>query len=282
MTSKITSATYRPVAQRLSKPGANLRLAWADIVDGTAAIHVWPMLGWQDVKQRYRRSMLGPFWLTISTGLLLSLMGPLYGKLFNQDVGSYFLHLAVSFVVWQLFASYITDACGAFIGAEGFIKQVRLPLTVYVLRLIWKNLIIFFHNMLFVVLVVAYLQPPLGFDIILVPIGLFFFAINALWLGIVLGLVSARFRDIPVIIGNVVQVFFFLTPVLWQPGMLGRHAWAVNLNPFYHFLEIIRTPLIGAPVNRLSWLAVFAITMVGFAVIVPFFARYRARIAYWV
>jgi ABC-type polysaccharide/polyol phosphate export permease len=282
MNSKIGMSTYHPVAQRTSKPGANLHLAWRDLLEGVRAGHIWPALGWQDVKQRYRRSLLGPFWLTISTGLLLSLMGPLYGKLFNQDVGGYFLHLSVSFVVWQLFAAYITDACGAFIGAEGFIKQVRLPLTIYVLRLIWKNLIIFFHNMLFVALVLAYLRPRLGFDVVLVPVGLLFFSLNALWLGIVLGLISARFRDIPVIIGNIVQVFFFLTPVLWQPGMLGRHAWAVNLNPFYHFLEIIRTPLIGAPINYLSWMTVLAMTVLGFAFVLPFFARYRARVAYWV
>jgi ABC-type polysaccharide/polyol phosphate export permease len=282
MISKVSTSTYSPVAQRLLKPGANVRLAWDDIVEGIRAIHVWPSLGWQDVKQRYRRSVLGPFWLTISTGILLSAMGPLYGKLFGQDMSSYFMHLAVSFIAWQLFSSYISDACGAFIASEGYIKQVRLPLTIHVLRLIWKNLIIFFHNMLFVVLVLAYFQPRIGFDIMLVPVGLLFFALNAVWVGIVLGLISARFRDIPVIIGNVVQVFFFLTPVLWQPAMLGKHAWVVNLNPFYHFLEVVRTPLLGAPINKLSWLAVLAITLIGFAAIVPFFARYRARIAYWV
>lgn len=282
MNPRISASTYAPVAQRVSKPGANLRLAWSDIVEGVRAVHIWPALGWQDVKQRYRRSVLGPFWLTISTGLLLSAMGPLYGKLFGQDIGSYFLHLAVSFVTWQLYAAYISEACGAFIGAEGFIKQVRLPLTIHVLRLIWKNLIIFFHNMLFVVLVVAYFQPRMGLDLMLVPIGLFLFALNAVWVGIVLGLISARFRDIPVIIQNVIQVFFFLTPVLWQPGMLGRYAWTVNLNPFYHFLEIVRTPLIGTPVNLTSWIAALAMTVAGFVLVVPFFARYRARIAYWV
>jgi ABC-2 type transport system permease protein/lipopolysaccharide transport system permease protein len=279
--SKIESAIYHPVAQRHSKPGANLSSALTDLAEGLSAVHIWLALGWQEVKQRYRRSMIGPFWLTISTGLMLIVMGPLYGKLFNQDINSYFLYLAVSFVVWQLFSAYVSDACGAFIGAEGFIKQVRLPLTVYVLRLIWKNLIMFFHNLIFLALVLAYFQPPLGFDLLLVPVGLLLFALNALWVGLVLGLVSARFRDIPQIVGNVVQILFFLTPVLWQPGMLGRHAWVVNLNPFYHFLEMIRTPLIGAPVNTISWAAVVGMSFVGFAIMLPFFARFRARVAYW-
>src|SRR5687768_622157 len=239
MTVKVNNSTHQPVAERHSRPGANFQFALRDVVDGIFAVHIWAALGWQDVKQRYRRSMLGPFWLTISTGLLLLVMGPLYGKLFNQDVGSYFLYLSVSFIAWQLFSNFIIDACQAFIGAEGFIKQIRLPLTVYVLRLVWKNLVFFFHNFIFLILVLAYFRPSLGVDVILMPLGIVLFAVNAVWVGIVLGLVSARFRDIPQIISNLVQVFFFLTPVLWQPGMLGRHAWAVNLNPFYHFLEII-------------------------------------------
>jgi ABC-2 type transport system permease protein/lipopolysaccharide transport system permease protein len=282
MSSKLDTAMYHAVVRRHLRPGANFQLALTDLAEGVSAVHIWAPLGWQEVKQRYRRSILGPFWLTISTGVLLTVMGPLYGKLFNQDVSSYFLYLAVSFIAWQLFSSYISDACNAFIGAEGFIKQIRLPLSVYVMRIVWKNLIFFLHNLVFLLLVLAYFRPSLGLDLILVPVGLFVFMVNALWIGIVLGLVSARFRDIPQIIGNVVQVFFFLTPVLWQPGMLGRHAWTVNLNPFYHFLEIIRTPLMGAGVNWLSWAAVGAITFAGFAVMAPFFARYRARIAYWV
>jgi ABC-type polysaccharide/polyol phosphate export permease len=282
MSSKLDTAMYHAVVQRHLRPGANFQLALTDLVEGVSAVHIWAPLGWQEVKQRYRRSILGPFWLTISTGVLLTVMGPLYGKLFNQDVSSYFLYLAVSFIAWQLFSNYISDACNAFIGAEGFIKQIRLPLSVYVMRVVWKNLIFFLHNLVFLLLVLAYFRPSLGFDLILIPVGLFVFMVNALWIGVVLGLVSARFRDIPQIIGNLVQVFFFLTPVLWQPGMLGRHAWTVNLNPFYHFLEIIRTPLMGAGVNWLSWAAVGAITFTGFAVMAPFFARYRARIAYWV
>jgi ABC-type polysaccharide/polyol phosphate export permease len=261
---------------------SKIRLAVRDLIDGLRSVHIWPMLGWQEVKQRYRRSMLGPFWLTISTAALIGAMGPLYGKLFGQDVGAYLLHLAVSYVLWQFIAQIITDGCTIFIASEGFIKQVRLPLTIYVLRTTWKNLIFLFHNLIIVVAVVAYVRPPLGWDLLLVPFGLLAVTVNAVWVGMLLGLVSARFRDIPQIIGSIVQVLFFMTPVLWQPGMLGRHAWAVNLNPLYHLLEVVRTPLLGVPVNTLSWLVVIMMAIVGFAVMLPFFARYRARVAYWV
>lgn len=271
-----------PTILRQSIRKSNLQLAVEDIWDGVCSIHVWPTLGWNEVKLRYRRSLLGPFWLTLSTAILVLTMGPLYGKLFQQDISSYFLYLAISLVVWQLIAQTINDSCNAFIGAEGFIKQVRLPMTVHVLRGVWRNIVFFLHNLVFVALVIAYFMPPLWPGILLLPLALAAFAVNALWVGIAVGLVCARFRDIPQIIGNLVQVAFFLTPVLWQPHMLGRHVWVVDLNPFYHFLEIIRSPLMGTPLKIVSWGAVGGMTLFGYVLMLALFSRYRSRIAYWV
>src|SRR6267378_3103937 len=101
----------------------SLQLAIKDMKDGLLNVHIWTVLAWQEIKQRYRRSVLGPFWLTISTGALVGGMGPLYGRLFGLDISTYFPYLAISFVVWLFLAGIISDACTAFISAEGFIKQ---------------------------------------------------------------------------------------------------------------------------------------------------------------
>lgn len=265
-----------------SAPPPPLHLALKDLKDGICAIYVWPMLGWLEIKQRYRRSLLGPFWLTISTGLMLAGMGPLYSKLFGQPVSVYFSYLAISFVVWIFISGLINDACMTFIQAEGYIKQMKLPLTVHVMRMVWKNLLIFAHNLLIVLIVLIFYQPKLDWHLLLVPIGVMLIATNGIWIGILLGLICARFRDIPQLITSLVQVAFFLTPVFWMPGMLGRHQWAADLNPLFHFLEIIRRPLMGEGPSILSWAAVLAVTVAGFALMLVFFRRYRARIAYWV
>ncbi len=263
-------------------PRSSLHLALDDLVGGLASIHVWPVLGWQDVKQRYRRSMLGPFWITISTGIMIAIMGPLYGKLFGQDFNSYFAFLTVGFVLWQLVAQSINDACTSFMAAESYIKQVRLPLSIHVLRVVWKNIIFFLHNMLVVVLVLVILDVPVNASLLLFPLGVLACAINAFLYGMLLGVISARFRDIPIIMMNVVQAAFFLTPIMWQPSMLGRHEWSVNLNPLYHFIEIMRAPLLGASPNPLSWPLVGAITLAGCALAIATLSRYRARVPYWV
>ena len=260
----------------------NFQLAIADLVEGIASVHIWSALGWQEVMQRYRRSVLGPFWLTISTGLMVGIMGPLYGKLFGQDITTYFAHLAVSLVLWQTISQIVLDSSIAFIVSDVYIKQVRLPLSIHILRTLWKNLVILFHNFAVVVLVIIFFRPPLGAALLLFPLALALFAANALWVGVLLGMMCARFRDIPLVVTNVMQVAFFLTPILWKPEMLGRHAWSVNFNPFYHFLEIMRAPLLGTPTSALSWFVVTGVTVAGYALTVAFYTRFRARIAYWI
>lgn len=264
-----------------SRPG-NFTLALKDLKDGVAGVHIWAMLGWQEIRQRYRRSVMGPFWLTISTGLMVAGMGPLYGKLFGQDLGTYFPYLAVSFVVWMLMSNLINDCSNAFINAEGFIKQIKLPLSVHILRAIWKNLLMFAHNLVIIALIYLFYPLEVGWHLLQIPLGLLLIAINALWFGILVGLFCARFRDIPLIVSSVVQIAFFLTPVMWKAEMLGKYIWAAHINPLYHFIEIVRAPLASGGASALTWTVVLGITLAGYAMMIVVFSRFRARIAYWV
>lgn len=133
-----------------------LRYAVSDVWSGFRSHDIWTMLAWLEIKQRYRRSAIGPFWLTLSTAIMILAMGPLYASLFGQSLDDYFLYLATSIIAWQLISTSINDSCQAFIGAEGFIKQSSLPLSVYVLRIVWKNLIIFLHNSVVIVAVAIF------------------------------------------------------------------------------------------------------------------------------
>lgn len=260
----------------------NMALAAGDLRDGLSKVPVWGMLGWQEIRQRYRGSTLGPFWLTISTGAMIAGMGPLYGRLFNQDISSYFPYMAVSFVIWQLVAGLVNELCAAFISAESIIKQIKLPFSVYVLRLVWKNLIIFAHNFLIILVVLLIFPPSLQWSVVLLPVSLLLLAINAFWVGLLLGMLCARFRDIPQIVGSIVQIAFFLTPVMWHADMLGGYRFIALMNPFYHFLEIVRAPLLGQAVASSTWIAVILMSIVGSALTFLFFSRFRARIPYWV
>lgn len=214
----------------------------------------------QEIKQRYRRTTLGPLWLTLSTGALILGMGPLYGRLFDQKIASYFPYLTVSYITWLMIANMIADACAAFTGAESIIKQIKLPLMIHVLRTVGKNLLLYAHNLIVVLLVLVFYPPPLGWHLLMAPLGILLVAMNGIWLSFLLGMACARFRDVPPIVGSVVQVAFFLTPVMWQKGMLGTFQWAADINPLYHLLELVREPMLGGKPEMLSWVVVVGMT----------------------
>ena len=261
-------------------------LALADIVGGARASHLWGMLGWQDIRRRYRRSVLGPFWLTISMGILVAALGTLYGALFNVEPADYVPHLALGFIVWTLVSGLVTDGCAAFISAESIIKQTNVPLSVHVFRIVWRHALILFHNATIVVIVAALFAIWPGWTGLLALPGLLLLCVNGLWVGLLLGIVSARFRDVPPIVASLVRILFFVTPIIWMPELMpGRAlmlAVVLDFNPFFHFVEIVRAPLLGHAPDAVSWLAATGITIGGWAVTFTMFSRYRRRIAYWV
>ena len=256
-------------------------LAVRDIVEGARALHLWRMLGWQDVRQRYRRSKLGPFWLTISMGVLVSALGVLYSTLFRIEIADYLPFVAVGFIVWGLVSGLINEGCTAFIDAERIIKQVNLPLSVHVYRVVWRNFIIFGHNAVIYVAVAVLFSIWPGWTGLLALPGLALLFLNGIWAGLVAGLVSARFRDVPQIVTSVVQVAFFLTPIIWKPELLPDRAMVLALNPFFHLVEIVRAPLLGHAPSLVSWLSALGITLGGWLVAFVMYRRYRWRIAYW-
>ena len=257
-------------------------LALRDVVEGAGAFRLWRMLGWQDIRQRYRRSVLGPFWLTLSMGAMVGGLGLLYAGLFRMDVAGYLPFLASGFIVWGLVSGLITDGCDAFTSAESMIKQGGTPLSVHVYRVVWRNLAIFAHNVVIYVVVVAVFLIQPGWAGLLALPGLVLLCLNGVWMGLLLGLVSARFRDVPQIVASIVQLSFFITPIIWKPELMPDRALIVDLNPFFHLLEVVRAPSLGQAPGLASWLTVLGIALVGWSVTLLVYRRYCWRIAYWI
>jgi len=243
---------------------------------------IWLVLGWLDIKQRYRRSVLGPFWLTISTSIMVAALGLVYSGLFKQSLESYLPYLAVGLIVWTFLSSLLNESCAVFTSAEGMIKQVRLPLTVHVMRMVWRNLIIFFHNAVVLIVVVIFFSKGLSLSLLSIPFALLIIAINGLWIGLILGTFCSRFRDISPIVMNFTQLLFFMTPIFWHKEALVEREWLVQFNPIHHFIEIVRTPILNSTLVVESWSIVGLITIfLGFSAFVVL-NKYRHRVAYWV
>jgi lipopolysaccharide transport system permease protein len=256
--------------------------AWSDMIAGLASWRLWVRLGWNDILQRYRRSILGPFWLTASMAIMIVALGVLYAGLFNMPIEEFLPFLCVGLLVWNLIASFLTEGGTLFTGSESYIKQIRLPYSVYVYRSTWSKFVIFFHNFIIYFAVLLYFQIWPGTVGLLAIPGLAIVVINGALASLCIGIVSARFRDVPPLIISVVQIVFFVTPIFWKPELLKGREYVTDFNPFFHLLEIVRAPLLGGVPSAKSYLAVLLITLINIVITGAFFSRFRSRISYWV
>jgi ABC-2 type transport system permease protein len=259
-----------------------------DLTDG-ATVHreLWIELGWQDIKQRYRRSVIGPFWITIATGVTAGALALLWSVLLHANVRELLPQLTVGFILWSFIQNSIIDGSEVFIENEGLIKQLPAPLSVHVYRLVWRQLIFLAHNAIIYVVVIA-VFPPAHWSwsqLSAIP-AIALLVINAGWVAMFFGILATRFRDIAPLLTALVQLLFYVTPVVWTlntvPGGNSQRAQLVKLNPLYHYLEIVRGPLTGKPFEPMHWYVVLGCTVVGWAATLVLMRQFRSRVAYWV
>jgi lipopolysaccharide transport system permease protein len=257
--------------------------AFLDLRAGLLKWPLWFTIGWLDIKQRYRRSFVGPFWITMSIVIFIAGLGAVNSTLFHMPIQEYLPFLATGLIVWTLISSLITDGCSTFIAAEGAIKQIPMPISVHVYRMVWRNVIIFLHNFIIYIIIESLpfdINP--GFTSMMALPGLAAVILNGVAFGIILGLLSARFRDIPPIITNLIQLIFLTTPVLWRADTLpaGRE-WLAAFNPFFYLVEGVREPLLGHMPSSGAWIVTALFTAANLGVACMMYARFRARVAYW-
>ena len=273
---------------RPTAPSRSWQRAFGDLTQGWRQRTLWAHLGWQDIKQRYRRSVLGPLWISISMGVVALAMGILYSALFQQDISVFLPYLATGLLIWTFIAGCIVEGSEVFIANEGLIKHLPAPLSVHVFRLVWRQMIFFAHNLVIWLLLVIIFPQPLNWTLVLAIPAFALLVLNGVWIAILAGIIATRFRDIPPIIAAVVQLLFFMTPIVWSYEILksnpavGERARLAELNPVMHFVEILRRPLLGQEQVLRYWIVVGVITVVGWAVAMVFLRNYRARVSYWV
>jgi ABC-type polysaccharide/polyol phosphate export permease len=262
-------------------PGRSV-LAWRDLIEGLKRHWMWTSLAFQDMKIRYRGSLLGPFWVTISTFVMVVAMGLIYAHLFHATTDSYMPYLGLGLIVWQLISSLINEGCQTFMTAEAIIQQIPVPFSIHAYRVVCRNFIVFAHNLVIVPIGLIVFRPPLDWHLIETGLGCLVLAVNGVWITLFLGIFSTRFRDIAPIVANLLQVIFFLTPIFFPIDALGIYRPLAEFNPMFCAIDVIRAPLIGELVEPTSWPVLVATTVIGWGITFWLFARFRNRIAYWV
>ncbi|WP_448786193.1 ABC transporter permease [Brucella intermedia] len=271
----------RALASVPSKEGVSAALA--DISDALSKYRLALIFGWQDVSQRYRRSRVGAFWLTLNMAVFIGALGMIFGTLFQSHMGQFLPYLCAGVVMWGFISTSLSEGCTTFSSSGGIILQVRLPLFTHIMRVLWRNVIIFGHNIVIFPVVALILGRGFNCYVLLSIPGFLLVCLNLSWLMLILAVLCARFRDMTQVVTNILQVFFYATPIMWMVDTLPDHVSHafIDWNPFYHMIQLVRAPLFGEAPATLSWLVMISIAIIGWGGALIFFGKYRWRVAYW-
>ena len=263
--------------------GSVWRRAADDFAQGAARHWLWSALAWNDVRHRYSGSVLGSLWITANIALLTLCLTFVFAAPLGASQARYAPYVAIGLVLWYLIQSTLAEASSTFVGSAETIRHSPLPLSIQVLRGVWRNLLIFAHNALIVPLVMIGFGIVPGPSLLLALAGLALLAVNLVSATLLLGLLGARFRDVQPIMVSLLQLLFFATPILWFPAALsGGRSWIAAANPIHAFIDIVRAPLLGGAPASTSWPVAIAATLAGLVLAAAAFVRFRHRVAYWV
>jgi ABC-type polysaccharide/polyol phosphate export permease len=255
-----------------------------DLLRGFQKRELWGRLGWLDVKRRYRRTMIGPFWTSITLAVYVLTVGTVGAAIWHQDIYDYLPFLVSGMIVWTLVSSIITDSCSMFIAGQSLFRSIRFDYSILSYALVWRNFLVLLHNFAVYFLVVLVLKPSLlNFTALLAIPGLALILINGLWVSLLFGIICLRFRDVPPLVSSALQIAMLVTPLFWPADTLtgSKRFVFVEFNPLYHAVDIVRSPLIGHVPEAISYAVMVAMAIGGWWLTYAMFARFRKRIAYW-
>jgi ABC-type polysaccharide/polyol phosphate export permease len=256
----------------------------SDLIESIHFWRRWYLIGSQTVRQRYARSRLGQFWISLSYFIMILALGIVYTQLWHTNIDNYLPFIAISFAFWGLISGCVIDSASTFTGATAQINAEHQPKGIFCLIVIFRQLIFFFHNCVVLILIMLYFHCSVSWTTLLLIPDIMIVIFTAYWLVMLLGIVCARFRDVPNIIASVMQIMFFIAPIMWLPQTLNNpdtRFWLTEANPFAAMLDLLRDPLLNQVPTPFQYCNVIVFSLLGWGLTAFVFNRCRNKIVYW-
>lgn len=248
-------------------------------------VQLWLYTAWFQLLIRYRKTLLGPLWILVGPALFISFLGLLYAQVGGVPKAVFIPHLTIGLITWTLITGFVTTSPTVFQRAKAQILQSGMSLIDIVMGSVFSTVIQFMHQIVLILAIFIIFHKSVSLYALVSLIGLGILILNGVWLTVFFGILGARYRDLTEIVQAIMRIAFLATPIIWMPGSGGRGgvmgAFLV-FNPFYHFLELIRAPLMGEQIAPLSWAVVLSITVIGFALAYFIHRRFAKNIPLWV
>lgn len=261
---------------------SEIAAAGQDFVHSFEQWPLWKTLSFNDILARYRGSVLGPFWITLTTAAFVLGISLVYGSLMHVPTEKYVPWMATGVVLWNTIAATIMEGGDAYIQSSAIIRAGSLPLPMFVWRVIFRNVLNFAHQLIVIVGVALWFHYLLKINLPMALVGGLLVLFNISWMSFFAAIAAARFRDIQQVIATLMQLIFFISPVIWIPNELrGVRSVLLTANPFYHLLEVTRDPLLGLPTPIQSIVFLVGLGAVGWLVTFFLYASVRRRIVHY-
>ena len=259
-------------------------IAVKDIIFVIKNYYSWSYLSYFDLKLKYRRTFLGPWWVVLGVAISATAMCFLWSTIFSLDWKSYLTYLFSGFIIWMWISQIVIDAPEIFCGSTSkYLKAYPNPPIFYVFRKCFLNFLLFLHHLPLIIILIIFINKNIEINIIYsLPLGLFLVFINAIFFTVNLGMLAARYKDIDPLVKSLMPPMLLLTPVLWKPAMLGEYISYIYLNPFTYFVGIVRNDLIGLPFDIKIWIGTFCITILQIILYLILYNYKSKRIVFWI
>lgn len=257
-----------------------LQKVWLDLAEATSKIYIAFSLAKHDIAARYRGSIIGPFWITLSIAAVIFGIAVLYSQLLRVELHGFLPFVAVGITAWSFISTTLIEGSDCFVQAGAILRQSAVPMFTFIWRTVIRNLMILAHHLIMLVFVLSWSGgSPTG--AVLSFLGLLATAALLAPLVCLIAIAAARFRDIPQIIGSVMQFAMFVTPVFWDPAQITKAQFFLTYNPFYYMLDAIRAPILGEPLDPATWDVMIGLIIAAWIAMLLVFASTRRRVVHY-
>lgn len=262
-----------------------MRYLTKDLAESFRYPEFWALSSWLDIVVRYRQSRLGLFWLMAPAIIYIWGLGGFFAHIAGIPLFKFAAHVAIGYTVFRVLSTVIVESTTAFTNSSAFIMDGHVRLTDFMLRVIAKALFYFIASLPVVAVALA-IYPDLHWSgVVLSAPSMVLVILNVLWVGVLFGLVGARFPDMGQFIGNVFMFAFLLTPIIWSADGIpvdSLRGALMRLNPLFHMVEIVRAPMLGERIESMTFYYMGALTVVGWMLAVVAYRRYARFVPIWI
>ena len=254
-----------------------------DLASGLQNWRIWHLLGVSDLRRRHARSWIGQFWLTLSSAVNIIVLGLVWSLLWRMPLEGIFPYISVAMIFWGLIAAIVNEATVAFTSHGHLFINSKTSFSVTIYALCYRNLLILGYNVVIIVGVFIWFRLPINPRIILVLPALLVTFTFLFSVAFIVAIITTRFRDAIPITASIMQIAYFVTPVLWKPDFLPEaYRWINLVNPFASMLSILRDPILGLPTPLQTWELAICYAGGAFLLAIPFIGYFRNRLIYWI